>query len=471
MSHIQEDYPLTWVDPKLIVNEFCCRPVLPKDIAFIKERFLRNGYVDSHLLTCRYATAPEIEAFYRRPPYRYSAEKAEEVARSYMREGCSGGHTFCYDGHIRKFVSILLIEAGVLVPGFRLKASLWPQLSKQDEIALSLSRNSANEFCVPLSFITTLLRCHDYDQAVNSIRIECQQKHLSATEVGKAMVSRVSSQVVDQKALAKMAETRRQILGITRKLPSCTIDYFRQLTSEDCDGLQAAFTMENLKAVPKTVTPQESLSLVKRIVKYYENSLPVPKAVQARDLAEQLVNVRRAICEFDKFKKLCEYESIPNELKTLVERMLTTQILDNDLGSNSLKDKLFKPLSVGCRNLVPGGTQNLAIADRKLTEIEANLASACDERDNNSMPQISDNADGSKAARELPSGNDVNAECQDILDTQPENVQDFVVNENDGRESANPGDEDREQIALSTDSNVATTETVPALAEMCFPMG
>lgn len=69
-----------------------------------------------------------------------------------MQSGNSGGHCFCYDGHIRKFVSIELTEEGFLEVGFKLKAAIYPAMSIEDEIALSLSHNLTNDFCVPLSF-------------------------------------------------------------------------------------------------------------------------------------------------------------------------------------------------------------------------------------------------------------------------------------------------------------------------------
>lgn len=432
------------------------------------------------LTSSRYATAPEIESFYRRPPHGYSADRASEVTRSYMQQGNSGGHIFCYDGHVRKFVSIRLTERGVLVPGFRLKSLLLPQLSKQDEIALSLSQNSANEFCVPLSFLTTLLRCHDYDQAANAIRPQRKQKILSATEVGRAMVTRAASKVVDKKAIAKMAETRRQILGITRKLPPCVIEYFRELTAQDSDGLQAAFTIANLKAVPKNIQPQESLSLVKRMVKYYENSLPVPKPLQARDITDQLVNVRRALGEVEKFNTLCDYECVPTELQTLVDRILTTQILDDDLADNSLKEKLFKPLADGCRNLVTGGTQHLGIATRKLTEIEDNLASKCDLPDgDNQEAGFNASVHGSNGKRAYSRDKTSAMEEEDGTDCkehEPDHQQEGLVNEEQRSECEKP-DRDQNEEQRNPDSNISEVpatdcdQTVDDIAKRCLPIG
>lgn len=154
------------VDPRRIVNQYCCRPVLRNDISVVKDGFLANGYVDSYLLSCRYATAPEMQMFYGRPPYSYSPEKAATVTKAALKQGNSGDHFYCFDGHIRKFASIELIDESVLEPGFRFKSLLMPHMSKEDEIAYSLSRNGSQEYSVPLYFLALLLRCHDYDEAV-----------------------------------------------------------------------------------------------------------------------------------------------------------------------------------------------------------------------------------------------------------------------------------------------------------------
>lgn len=80
------------VDPRYIVNEYCLRPVLASDKETVRRGFLKTGYLSSNLLSCRYATAPEMESFYMRAPYKYSNEKASEVTRSQMRREDSGGH-------------------------------------------------------------------------------------------------------------------------------------------------------------------------------------------------------------------------------------------------------------------------------------------------------------------------------------------------------------------------------------------
>lgn len=335
----------------------------------MKESFLQNDYIDSHLLSCRYATTP-VQEFYMREPYNYSREKSTEVTRSHMQKGNSGGHFYCYDGHIRKFVSIILIDIGFFEAGFMLKSILLPHPSRQDEIAFSLSRNAVNELSVPVTFVATLLRCYDYDEASNADRRKKNQKLLSASEVAKNMVLSARSvlTVADERAVSKMGETRRQVLGVSRKLPSCVIDYFRVLISQNTKDLQVAFTMATLKAIPKKVLPQECLALMKRIAKYYETCLPVPNPLHAKSVPYQLVTIRIAVNEIDKFKKLCEYDEIPEELNTMTERMLTTQIMDDDLADNATREVLFSPLVKACENLVTGGSQRLAIAERKISE-------------------------------------------------------------------------------------------------------
>jgi len=84
------------IDPGKLVNESFSRPVLRKDFEFLKKRFTNYGYNDSYLLSCRYATAPEIKSFYQLPPFNYSPEKVAEVADSAKKEGNSGGHTFLF---------------------------------------------------------------------------------------------------------------------------------------------------------------------------------------------------------------------------------------------------------------------------------------------------------------------------------------------------------------------------------------
>lgn len=243
-------------------------------------------------------------------------------------------------------------------------------MSIQDEIALSLSHNLTNEFCVPLSFLATLIRCHDYDQAVNAERRLKGQNLYSASEVGKFMVQSTAGRVKSDKAIAKMAETRRQILGVSRKLPHVVFEYFRNMMSQDKEGLQVALTMSNLRAVPRKLQYEEYVYLTKRMVRFYENCLPTPKPLHGKDVPDQVVSLHRAQGEIEKFMKLCDYEKLPAELATIENRMLCTQILDDELAENTVKEQLFAPIVDACRKFVPGGTDRLTIADRKLSGMD-----------------------------------------------------------------------------------------------------
>lgn len=292
-SNKMEGYSIEHVDPKKIVNVFFSRPVLPADKAIVKEGFLSNGYQHTYLISCRPASAPEVESFLRQE-HEYSPEKAAAVTKTVMAKGESGGYRFCYDGHIRKYVSIDLIDEGILAPNFKLKSSLHHDMSPEEAIAFSLSKNSVQSFCVPLTFLVTFLRCHEYDYEVNASRTVKRQKPLSATEVGRRMVSCNGKNIVEDKLLSKQAETKRQILGVCRRLPPGTVDFLRDFLVEDIDGLHVSFTLANLRAIPRNVSDEECLCLVKRIVRYYETCLPSPKPIHPKNLPEQLVNVRRA---------------------------------------------------------------------------------------------------------------------------------------------------------------------------------
>lgn len=224
------------VDPRKIVNDSFSRPVTAKDIAIVKKGFYQHGYISSYLIACRYAKAPETEAFFMREPHCYSQEKAEEATKSAMKQGQSGGYFFCLDGLIRKYVSFELIDEQFLSSEFKLVSSLHPSMPTEDEIAFALSRNSLNEFSVPLSFLVTLLRSHDYDSAVNAERRAKKQKVLQASEVGKPMVLGAAYGMADSKAIDKVAQSRRQILGVSRRVPGSSVSYFRELVALEGGG-------------------------------------------------------------------------------------------------------------------------------------------------------------------------------------------------------------------------------------------
>lgn len=156
------------------------------------------------------------------------------------------------------------MEGNIFASSFRLKSLLKHHLSREDEIAYSLSRNVTHEFSVPLSFLGLLLRCYEYDEAVNTGK----SKALSAAEVGKRMIKCSTNSVVDAKTKSKLAETRRQIIGISRKLPSSVIDFLRTVALNE-SGAQMAFTIANLKCIKGKHTEELLLALVKRFVQFF----------------------------------------------------------------------------------------------------------------------------------------------------------------------------------------------------------
>lgn len=374
MAFCDEDMPpchssdrICYVDPRNIVNVSCVRPVTEKDMYVVEQSFLRNGYIDILLISCRLSTFPELQAFFRREPFNYSPEKSAAVAKAEMEKGDTLEYFYCYDGHIRKFVTIRLIEQGVLPPGFKLKSVIKEHMSDEEEIAYSLSRNGVNEYSVPLYFLALLLRCREFDDVVN----KGKKKPLSAVEVGKRMVFSTHSTIVDERVRSKLAETRRQVIGICRKLPECVIAYLREMLATDVDGKQAALTIANMKAIKGKPTDQEYLALVKIFFGVYENCLPGPKPIHSKRVSEQLCNVRLAICEIEKFKCLCDYDSVPSELNKIVESMLWSQSMNDELSENQTSDRLLPAMAEGCKNLVPSGTVHLARAEKKLTGRES----------------------------------------------------------------------------------------------------
>lgn len=353
------------IDPRKIVNQWYSRPILLRDEHIVREGFLQNGYVSTYLISCRVATVPEIQKFFEKEPHGYTSQKAAEVARTVMRGDTTrkaGDYRFCYDGHIRKSVSIQLMNEGALQKDFKLKSELVMSMPVQDEIAYGLSRNAPHSFCVPLSFLATLLRCHDYDVELNIWLRKRRQKCLSATEVARRLVSSTTKGFQDDKAMKKRTETKRQILGISRKLPSSTVEFLRKFICNDEEGLQMAFTLANMRAVPRTLTEEEFLMLMKRFIRYYQDCLPSPKPLLPKDVSTQVIHLRRAIEELEKFKKLCEYDEIPNEMHTVAERITATQMLDLEMQENAFSKALLLPLETACRNLVPNGTNHLEIA-------------------------------------------------------------------------------------------------------------
>lgn len=177
----QTSESICFVDPRKIVNEFCARPVARGDSNVVMEGFKQNGYVDTNLISCRLTTYPELKAFFRRHPYNYSPEKADEVTRTEMEKGEGLDYYYCFDGHIRKYVCIELMSEGILDSSFRLKSIVKLNMSKEEEIAYSVAVNGNNEFSVPIPFLALLLRCREYDGIINKGKL----KPLSGVEAGK----------------------------------------------------------------------------------------------------------------------------------------------------------------------------------------------------------------------------------------------------------------------------------------------
>lgn len=98
-----------------------------------------------------------------------------------MEKGDSMEYFYAYDGLIRKRSLIELTEDGILEPGFKLKSKLMEHLSRDDEIAYTISVNGTHEFSVPLSFLALLLRCREYDDVVN----EGRQKPFRLLKLGE----------------------------------------------------------------------------------------------------------------------------------------------------------------------------------------------------------------------------------------------------------------------------------------------
>ena len=363
-----EEATLVRVDPKKIINSFCTRPVLKRNVKVLSSSIEQNGYERSRWLIGRVATCPEIKAFYQREPFCYSEEKAGEVATSAMKSERANGHTYLYDGHLRKYAVLELLEAGKMEKDFRLPCLIGRHLTDEEEIAFSISCNAVNEYSVPLSPLALLIRCFEFDQTVNDDR----PKLLPASDVAKRMVHFSSTNMIANKHRARMAETRRQYLSVSRRLLPPTVDYFRQLLFTDEAGLERAFNIANLKSIPKKLSEMDQLSLAKRMTKAYENSLPTKKPISASEVAGQIVQIRRAGIEVQKFLSKCGYDELPSQLQRIVSTMRDTQQLDVELTHNSNLDALFKPLVEVCKNVVPGGTNHLSLAEAGEVSMERN---------------------------------------------------------------------------------------------------
>lgn len=275
-----------------------------------------------------------------------------------------------------------------------------------------------------------------------------------------------------------MAETRRQILGITRRIPACVISYFRELLSGDTGGLQVSFTMANLKAIPKGLNPEETLALVKRMSTFYENGLPVPKSLQAKEVPEQIVNIRRAAEEIRKFKSLCEYDELPEELAVLADRMLSSQVIDDRLAENCFKETLLPQIATACRNLVTGGSQRVATAERKLSEANASPEAHIDNPESTSPqskstnPEVTDEDDPEYS--EDKSGHETQEDqCVEMNTAEDERVIP-IGRSSTARKSKRtftPDDDAHTSADALYAYDAENVETVDALAKEWLPIG
>lgn len=81
--------------------------MLPGNIAVVKEGLQLNGYIDLFLISCRYATAPEIVRFYEENPYNYSPEKAESVTQAARRQCGKGIREAIFTHMMATFANLL----------------------------------------------------------------------------------------------------------------------------------------------------------------------------------------------------------------------------------------------------------------------------------------------------------------------------------------------------------------------------
>ncbi len=320
-------------DPRLIVNTRCVRPVTAYHVRFLRDGFLRNGYVAANLITCRTPTAREISDFYTREPYLCQRFEAEERAQAELKKPDAGGHVYCIDGLHRRKVALDLMERQEYSEDFRLWGRLVRNLSAEKEIALSIALNSSNEYNIRLSPCSLVLQCNRYDTVVNSSE---KSKALSAAEVGRRMVQCTGNETQQsEKNVKAMAETRRQVIGISRKLPIGALKYLDSLQETNPKNAEAAFTIANLKAVPKHLTDEEAVSLLKRMNNFYKTQIPVPKSMPPHEVRENAACVHQAIKAIESFKTLCEYTALPRELEHLAAQMKYTDKHDNSLADCS----------------------------------------------------------------------------------------------------------------------------------------
>lgn len=200
---------------------------------------------------------------------------------------------------------------------------------------------------------------------------------------------------------------------------------------------------------------------------YYKSCLPAPKPLHAKDVPNHVVNIRRAASEIDKFKKLCDYSEPPEELQTIIDRMLVTQVLDSDLAENANKEQLFEPLSTACRNLVPNGSNHLAVAERKLSR------SGETEQDSDNTDHASANPEDAELNEDQTTG-DTEGRDQPTPSNERENHNSPSQTACDVSKSSNEetnAQEGSEEAQNSTASDSIVVKCVRTLAKEWLPIG
>ncbi len=359
------DADIVQIDPRLIVNSYGARPVTSYHVNRMKDVFRKNGYVSGSLITCRFPTAREISAFYREAPHCLSATDAEKRAQEVLKKPGGSGHFYCIDGLHRTKVALELIEEKAFQEGFRLFGRVVKDLGKEYEIALSISLNSSNDYCIKLSACALVLQCSKYDEIVNN---NGRKKTFSAAEVARRMVQcGGTDKSLSDKTVGAMAETRRQVIGISRKLPSLALQYLEEVQSTNPTDAESAFTISNLKAVPKPLAPEVAVSLLKRLHHFYKTQIPNPKAMAPNQVKGTCFYASRAIKAVEKFMNLCEYSRLPAELEHIADQMKNTNKHDQALSDFSYEgDVLYEDIVQECEKKVPGGAAKIMIARRKI---------------------------------------------------------------------------------------------------------
>ncbi len=75
---------------------------------------------------------------------------------------------FCINGLHRRKAALELMKENEIAEDFRSYANIVQDICKEYEIALSISLNSSNAYCIKLSPCALVLRCSSYDEIVNS---------------------------------------------------------------------------------------------------------------------------------------------------------------------------------------------------------------------------------------------------------------------------------------------------------------